>query len=269
MSEKNILLEGLSSRSAPQVKKLEGTGFTSNPLAEYESLLGFRSELLRNETVLNFGSGGSDIGKELRDKEIRCNVVDLDLIYNPLRDPAPLKVLASIPAALNIAFSYSGDESRGRLAALRKKISGAEERIFVQGNGRSLPFPDHAFDHVFALWSTYQIPYDARVRAYEELMRVGDILHIGPTFRDDYDVLARLAKKQEFQVVACLPLRSEDLPIKFSSRADYDDFLRKTEESERIKVPLAQGPKITTILGEPVITSGKGGNTIVLRRNSE
>ncbi|MCL5438533.1 MAG: hypothetical protein M1268_00915, partial [Patescibacteria group bacterium] len=82
MSERSLLSEISLYKSANKVSSLEGAITTARRWKRYESRLFISPEALRNETVLNFGCGGSNIGEALREKGVNCNVVDVDLRYN-------------------------------------------------------------------------------------------------------------------------------------------------------------------------------------------
>src|SRR3989344_7902473 len=154
MSEGNLSAEMYSKRPTGKTPKLEGAIVTGRKWFAYESMLGVKPEVLKNETVLNFGSGASNIGRELKSKGIECNVVDLDLKYDPWApEENPLKLFVALPVELYLKYFNPKGKVRNKLVNLKMKIAGTEGRNFIQGNGRSLPFPDQTFGHVLASWS--------------------------------------------------------------------------------------------------------------------
>jgi len=267
MSEASFLSEIYSIRPANKTANLEGAIVTGRKWGDYQAMLGIKPELLENETVLNFGSGSSNIGKTLKAKGTKCRVVDLDLKYDPWQNSEnPLRLLAAIPVVLYQKWFNPEGETKQKLVNLKRNIAETKGRRFIQGNGRTLPFPDKTFDHVLALWSTYQIPPEARETVYRELMRVGKILHLGPIFKNDYDLLSKLAAEQDFEIVACQPIPFiRDLPFMFSSENDYDKYIKQKDQSKRIEIPEESESLVNTALGKK--SAGmRGGNTIVLRK---
>lgn len=203
MSEGTILAEIDSNRLARKKSSREGSVVTGRGWIDYQVMLGVKPEDLKNETVLNFGSGASNLGMDLRTKGIDCTVVDLDLKYDPWGNSEnKFGFFAAVPVHLYLKYFNPQGETRQRLVNLKRKIAGTEGRKFVQGNGRALPFPDGEFDHVLAFWSTYQIPQEAKEAVYSELMRVGKVLHLGPAHKEDYELLSKLAVEQNFEIVA-------------------------------------------------------------------
>ena len=231
---------------------------------------GFRikPEALKDKTVLDFGSGSSNIGGQLKGKKIDSKVIDVDLKFDPTTG-SYYKVLAdlAIPVEWLSKLFKSRPDIQDQLVKLKRKIAGTEGRKFLQANGRALPFADQSFDYVLALWSTYQIPEEAKETVYRELMRVGKILHFGPIFQKDFDLISKLAPELGYEIVACQPEPQNifrDVPFMFKSSQDYDQFM-KNEESARIKPPQKDDSNVNTILGMKS-GGGKGGNAIVLRR---
>lgn len=252
MSERSLLSEISLYKSANKVSSLEGAITTARRWKRYESRLFISPEALRNETVLNFGCGGSNIGEALREKGVNCNVVDVDLRYNSKSPLTSVSVLLDTKSFLNPlmkTFNLKGE---------------AWGRQFVQADGRHLPFRDQAFDHVLALWSTYQIPKDAKEKVYAELMRVGNVLHIAPIFKIDFEILQRLVNEQNYEIVVCHRQKDE---LRFSSPSDYEDYVNLHDESERIQTPLAEDAKVIGFQ-KIIAAGGRGGSTIILRRKS-
>lgn len=239
----------------------------SRNLGEYVFNLRFEPEVLTGQKVLNFGSGGSHIGKELKRKRVNADIVELDLKFDPgniwtMWLVAPIRLLES--------HIDSGSDLHEKLVNIRKQLALIKGRDFVQGDGRALPFPDRTFDTVLAHYSTYQIPNKAKRAVYRELLRVGDILHCGPIFKPDYEVLQELAEEMGFEIVVCHPFPTafgkEDFVIR--NPGDYSQYTKEENAKQRIQPPKTAGPKITRVLGKAISASIKGSSFIVLRRKT-
>lgn len=221
----NNMSEEESKIGEQQEKKYKLNTITGRGWEEYEYLLRIKPEALTNETVLNFGSGFSELYKDLKDKGIDCNMVDFELRYRPWEP---------------------------------------KDRAFVQGTGVKLGFKDNQFDHVLALWSTYQIPPEDRKAVFKELMRVGKIIHMGPIFGNEYKMLNALVEEQDYEIVACKSLRNKS-SFMFSSKEDYINYMKK-RSLDRIVALERDEPLIkTTKLGMKYI-SYEGAKTIILKR---
>jgi len=175
----------------------EGEIVTSRNLELYKYALLFEDDVLKGRTILNFGAGGSNLGKELQKKDPNSIVVDLDLLDNPGKDYSfrqdPLRFIATLPIRFYLKHFQPNEGLRRKIIAVKRKIGDTDERKFVQGDGRNLPFADRIFDTVLSLWTTYQIPIDDREQVFKELMRVADTVHLGPIFGEDYRILSKLA----------------------------------------------------------------------------
>lgn len=207
ISEGNLLSEIFSTRPASKTPDFEGKHITGREWVQYKLTLGISSETLQGKKVLNFGSGGSNIGEELKKEGIVSQVVDLDLKFDPIGvdpyyRPHPFKFILAHYANVPLKIFKHG-KIHDKLVNIRRQFSGTDGRTFVQGDGRSLPFPDRAFDYVLAFASTYQIYYEAKEKVYRELMRVGKILHLGPIYKIDFNILQKLAEELGYEVVAC------------------------------------------------------------------
>lgn len=273
MPEGNFLKETNTKSPLHKTRSFEGAVITGRGWNAYENVLGISPEALKGETVLNFGAGASHLGRDLARKGINCEVIDLDLKFAPWRNSLmnEFRLMAYFPVHLShlvSRFLNSQGEVRKKLFKLEKKVLDLEDRNFIQGNGRALPFPDQTFNHVLALWSTYQIPEEAKETVYRELMRVGKTLHMGPIFGKDYNILVQLASELGYEIVACQPVLNQfnDLnqPVMFSSSQDYEDYMRENDQVSRIQPP--EGDNF--IMGRfRSGVSAKGGNTIVLKRS--
>ena len=227
---------------------LEGEVITGRPLADYQAQLDFKHKLLEGKKVLNFGAGNSLLEDDLRRKGVASTVVDVDI---------------SIDAAS--AYKIISPDER--------TISAFADRKFAQADGRKLPFKDRSFDYVLALWSTYQIPPDAKKQVYGELMRVGDTLHVAPVFKRDYDVFRNMTFSSGFEIVSCQPyvhyLGVEDhkKEARFTHESDYEEYMRKYRRSRRVKAPMGEDVEIYSYAYGGRVAKSTGASTIVLRRN--
>lgn len=249
-------------------KSLEGTIVTSRKLRDYTDTLGFDPTLLNNETVLNFGSGRSMIAQELLQKGIHCNLVDLDIQKNSAL-LSPVRRYETLPIRTYLRVVNPQGEQREKIEQLMKRITKTEGRTYVQYGGRNICFKDQAFDHVLALWSTYQIPDDAKEQVYREIFRVGKAIHLGPIFEKDFTILTKLANEMEFDVIACQsykisPGHRRAAPFNFSSQSEYDQYVRNNPIDKRVKIPKGKDAYGLPYLG----AVGLGGNTIVLKKRS-
>jgi hypothetical protein len=255
-----------ANRHAIEARIVTGRGFEW-----YEEMLGISPEALRNKDILNFGAGASNIERDLQKKRIPCNVVDVDIKYDPWETSEnPFRLFANIPIMLYLKYIRISSEIRKKIVELKRSIAATRDRKFVQGDGRDLPFPSESFDTVLALWSTYQIPHSSKETVYRELMRVGKRLHIGPIPKLDYDLLVKLANEMSYEIVACQPIPKticKPVPFMFSSNSDYETYMRENDQSSRIKSPKREDVKVSTFLGMRMAHSG-GLSSIVLKRAS-
>ena len=262
-------MESLEAPRKPRKKSIEGSIVTGRGLQSYEYQLGFTAELLRGRTVLNFGSGYTHIEQQLRDRGIVVSLVNLDVIDEPLSLHNPIRFVASFPISLYRKSQEVIGHDTTKIRKWERYIAGTDNRKYVKYNGRDIPFPDQSFDHVLALWSTYQIPREYKEKVYRELFRVGKYIHIGPIYQVDYAVLMPLAQEFGFEVVACQP--HDSLPIKsflgkgmrFGSIRDYDTYIKEHTPEQRIKKPEA---KDSMFVLPHVGALGIKGSTMVLRK---
>jgi len=142
----------------------------------------------------------------------------------------------------------------------------------IQGDGRALPFNDNSFDVVLALLSTYQVPDEDKEQAYKELMRVGEIIHTGPVWGNEFRVIQRIAAKQGFEIVASQPypgawdIANNRKPFNFASTVDYDHYIQEHDASERIIPPRREEPGVASVLGKKLFVRQRGGSAVVLKR---
>lgn len=251
-------MEGNTSEPA---KSLEGKILTARLLKDYARRLHFSPDLLRNQNVLNFGSGGSNIGSELSKKGISSNIVDADI-----QVVGSGKLLLWMKRAETF-LNLSKDSPISRKLANMHAASSKKDRNFVQADGRFLPFSDRQFDTVLALWSTYQIPDADKAQVFGELIRVGNVIHCGPITSKDFDVINNLCQENGFDIIACRPFKENGV-FTVTNREDYNTYKDKFSYSERVKVPQIDRPKIIGLPNRPIIARVSPGNYIILQRKT-
>jgi hypothetical protein len=156
----------------------EGEVETGRPLAQYSWDLFFDPELLRNKKILNLGSGSSNLGQDLKRAKIDCQVIDLDLNYDPYINKAFKPFRTKVAQLVDSAMK--GGESKRHLI---RKIMGTENRKMAQADMLKLPFDDKSFDFIFANNSTYQLPTEKKRAVFSEMFRVANKIHISPILK--------------------------------------------------------------------------------------
>lgn len=175
---------------------------TARDLGTYCYDLGITKELLATGRVLNVGCGASNIDKDLP-RSNEGGVVNIDIQHDPyfsiMHNP-----LGSIAAKLATIFIPSRID-------FKRKLAGVEGRTIAQADAQKLPFSDDQFDFVLAFWSTYQLPFERRVQAFREMIRVGKHIHIAPIFESDLEALYNLQHELNFTVISSSPHARHDL----------------------------------------------------------
>lgn len=254
----------------------EGKIVTGRNISAYEVCLRFEKSVLKDKKVLNFGCGGSNLRQELKNKRVSSNVVDLDLVFDPV-DKSSL-LFRCISGVVDHVRRKVGVDSPTyyRAHKIRKFLCRTRERNFAQGDGRNLPFPDKTFDVTLALQSTYQIPLEAKQDVFKELLRVSDIMHLGPIFKKDFDLLNSLLPETNHEIVCCHPISLKEgyknnpfLPRKGEGLSYYQKYINSYSQENRVIEPTKDNVSYRYILGHPIIYFGsysKGGSYIILRR---
>jgi hypothetical protein len=151
-------------------------------LRNFERTLGFKRGDLEGHKVLNFGSGGSNIGKELKASGVNCEIVDVDILPNPHSvhdENFTPKEYVSRRATLvrKIREDAEGQLLLKPIEEYENKLLGIDGRNFIQldGSGK-LPFKDGFFDDVFVSWVFHQIPeFEREFAASVKLDKVSPI----------------------------------------------------------------------------------------------
>ena len=205
---------------------------------------------------------------------IASTVVNLDVIKEPListHDVVRYGATLSLDVYRRLLEKFGADTAK--VQELQRRFKGIKDKTFVQYDGRKIPFADGSFDHVLALWSTYQIPRGERAEVFRELMRVGKHIHIGPIGKVDFTMLMQLAQTQGFDVVACESMYIRDmkrrigLGVRMKTPSDYQAYMRSRPAGDRIREPLIDDltftiPGVGTRLLHPI----SGGSTIILKK---
>lgn len=247
-------------------RTLEGRIISGSSLRDYENLLHFDRELLRDNLTLNFGSGGANIGEQLKNHGVSSNIIDLDLRFDPISQSNPIMIIEPALDAVDSVISREGNFHR-KLLGIKRNLSGIQGRTIIQGNGRALPFKDRAFDIILALKATYQIPRNDRKKVYAELLRVGNILHCAPVLQSDFQMLTELAHENNYDIIYCGPaLMTGGVNHQFHGLDDYELLKHQFPENERVVEPPDDNIKVTKVLGLILGAQFKGG-TMILKRN--
>lgn len=256
------------SSKMPEVPSNEGRIETGRNLDYYSEELFFEPKLLNNKKVLNLGVGSSNLGQELKKRKINCQVVDVDLTYDPYLDRDG-KPLSSIVSQLIDRFMDGHPKKR----PLIRKIMRTENRNLIQGDMLKLPFADKSFDYIFALHSTYQLPSEKKLAVFREMLRVANTIHLSPILKEDLYFFINLIENEfsDFEVVLSHPVPHPflDKPhFKIEKEADYMRNENVTYQGHRVWEPAADEviyKKNSRGLTQAYV---KGGNTLILRRKT-
>lgn len=269
-----------------EIGSMEGKIITARDVLDYAGSLRFALRSLEGKRLLDVGCGASNIGQDLKKEGIEATVIGVDLTTDPSTDKNGVPPVQMLLRGLNLLSKMTPMESRTRekLLALKRRLAGTADRLFVQADGRQLPFSDASFDEVFALQSTYQIPFEERVKVFRELMRVGNVVRISPIFKQDYDALVQLADELGFEVLECTDSTVRQLMVDGKavqwdeSFEEYEARTKKIPTKERIYPPRVEEPVFDISVTGQLRTNfhESGGETgqkdvcrIVLKRKSK
>lgn len=253
---------------------MESQIITARPLSMYERQLGFDRSLLEDQTVLNFGCGGSNLSGEVRRSGSSARIVDLDLAHDPMsRRFREMRFIAPrIDSIDSIDSHFASDSAMHKdLVELKRRIGNVAERTFVQADGRNLPFADGTFDTTLALFSTYQIPEDTKEQVFAELLRVSNAVHLAPVTTKEYAVLEALANEQGFDFVhsrrmpSKYPFKNKD-EISIKNISDYDAHAENNPLASRVEKPKLDSPVVVTVFGKAKKVFARSGNLVIMQR---
>ena len=127
---------------------------------------------LQGKRILNIGAGKVDLQKELDQRGIEAQVVNVDRAYNPLKRARKF-------------FYWRVD---------RKEIP----RPAIRGDFKKLPFRDGSFDIAFASQSVGSFPFkrNVKLRGISEMIRVSQDSYIFPMEEPDYKSLFQKGKNE-------------------------------------------------------------------------
>ncbi len=240
-------------------KSFEGLVVTSRSLESYTSNLNIDKKVLFGSTVLNVGSGGSNIGKEFPG-DTGKKVVNVDLLHDPYFSILPL---SHLPRSLFAKLVERADPNN---VHLKRQMAGTEGRTMVQADAFKLPFKDDQFDYVLANWFTQQIPVEKRNDVIRELVRVGKHIHIAPVFEVDIPNLLDMHKNGGVTIVSCTaqPTMMDPPPFTIEDASDYARYVNEHPKlSERAVMPQRTDVSFKKKFGR-IVTNATGGNSLIL-----
>jgi len=244
---------------------IEGRLVTGRTLRKTERELHFNRELFVGQRILNFGCGGSNISNEIRKAQVNAElVVDFDMHFDPSNR---IRKFLTYPLHEILEGTEMLTDQDSRIhrtsVAIRRRLGNIQNRTFVQGDGRNLPFEDNAFDTAIAPWSTYQIPTEAKRQVFKELLRVSKATFFFPIGGDDFDILQQLAKDNGYEIIYSGSHLNKDLKI--NSIEDYDAFRDSYTENQRVQRP-SSNPTSVIKLGSKILGARVEGNLVIMRR---
>lgn len=163
---------------------------TVRTLKAYSLVLRFDPEYLRGKSVLDVGSGLSDLQADCGELGITTSIYEVDIMPRPLTPRLDRWVLGA-------------------------KNGGSGHKLFSQARATRLPFPNELFDLVLSNSCLYQIPsYRLRVRAIQEMMRVAQkAIHVGPIYKHEWDEIIKAVSENGFETVFSMPFAGSDFPL--------------------------------------------------------
>ena len=129
-------------------------------LGVYCKFLSIDKKCFEGRSILNFGSGTSNLGYELKMNGINYLVVDYDIKKRSFKDTS----------------------------GKRYCVLGAKNNLF-------LPFKDEVFDFVLAFRSTYPNKDPEKIKIFKEFLRIGSNIHIAPVFKEDILLIQGVLEK--------------------------------------------------------------------------
>jgi hypothetical protein len=173
-------------------------------------MLGFDPKFLKGKKVLNYGSGGSNIGKELKKKKIPSTIYDADILPNPHAISGESKEFTDdeIHRRMRIMgrkINESGDPQMILPPVIEheNKLLGIEGRNLIEvGEDGKINLPDKEAEVTLLLWVYHQIPQFDRRDFAQELFRVTkDVLFVAPVWHEILGPLVEVAKENGFELM--------------------------------------------------------------------
>lgn len=207
---------------------------TNRPLEEYCARLEVDTSFLSGKKVLNFGCGGSNLQKDMQKigKDGK-GFVYVDIEYDPIGSHADRFSIREADLRIRIQ-QRRNDESRDpqlifpEIHDHENRIFGVEGRNFLKLESSILPFEDRQFDVVLALWSTYQVPFEDQHIVFSELVRIADILHIGPVDNSDIEDLKDACHKYDSSIIFVSSFNGDDY-LNLSDLESYKSLFSNKE----------------------------------------
>lgn len=197
-------------------KHIKKNVISGRDLFGLEYTLGFDRNKLEGHKILNFGCGGSNLGKELDFEGIKCEVVDVDILPNPHtvhdedfdRDELNLRKKAM---ERKVREHSEGQYLIKPVEDYENELLGIENRNFIQIDpGEKLPFDDNQFDDVFVSWVFHQIPDQKKEMYLKEFMRVGKKIYVSPIGESELNLINLNLQKSNFKIVSLLHFGTRD-----------------------------------------------------------
>ena len=103
-------------------------------------------------------------------------------------------------------------------------------------------------------------------------MRVGDIIHCGAIYVNDFKILESLSQEENFDIIVTRPMsdhffKHDDFFV--NNVRYYQEYKEKHSFEERIMLPERDKITYRKPFGLPITMPGKPGNYIVLQRIKE
>lgn len=204
---------------------------TARKLEDYCANLEVSVKFLDGKKVLNFGCGGSNLKKDIESKPYFGNgsgFVEVDIANDPFGIHG--NHFSPEQEAHNIRLKKVRDQeiAEGQLLIPQIKLHedrllGIDGRKFIQIDGVSLPFADRSFDVCLALWSTYQVPDWEQNLIFREMVRVADILHIGPVDGMDMGDIQEACDMHDSTIISVTAF-GDDVFYKLDTMDDYKNL---------------------------------------------
>jgi hypothetical protein len=204
---------------------------TARKLEDYCANLEVSAKFLSGKRVLNFGCGGSNLRKDMEAKPYfgdGSKFVEVDIENEPFSIHG--NHLSLEQEAHNIRLKKVRDQEivEGQLLIPQIKLHenrllGIDGRKFIQIDGASLPFPGRSFDVCLALWSTYQVPDWEQNLIFKEMVRVADILHIGPVDGMDMGDIREACDVHDSTIISVTAF-GDDVFYKLDTIDDYKNL---------------------------------------------
>ena len=203
---------------------------TGRELEDYSLELGVDPSFLEGKSVLNYGCGGSNIGRDLKDRGMQTKVYNADILPNPhtLQDESWARYSSEIfkrQAIMARKIRESNDPQMifSEIEEHENRMLGIEGRNFLQvQDGLRLELADDAIDVTLLLYVLHQISRFEVTEACKEIFRVTkQVVFIFPVSRALLRDLEEAAQQQGFILKKAFNNNMKNtLPPQISTEAD-------------------------------------------------